>query len=301
MKKKFISMLLIVCMVFMTAFTGYANGSTMNYKNTILSKDYVKIAQNSYDEMTPMAKEVFLNAIKSEPELLAFHINNVDSSYKQRWSLVEVNEIKSDVNVVRSSLYVRSALANPIDEIKIGLQLLNLPTAVYYSLLAFGSSLVAAVADGPLPVGDIVALGAGLVSGIVIGWYWNDIKDKVDGIADVFVNALSQYGSSIRRAVMKLFNMAESETEEAYEEDKENGTETEDHEVLNGNSLPRDGQTPNSSKDLKDSNGTTKQRRYYDENGDADMDIDYKHGGVGHTFPHRHYWNDGFRGPEVPF
>jgi hypothetical protein len=40
-----------------------------------------------------------------------------------------------------------------------------------------------------------------------------------------------------------------------------------------------------------------KQRRYYDKNGNADMDIDYRHGGTGHTFPHRHDWNNGVRGP----
>ena len=54
--------------------------------------------------------------------------------------------------------------------------------------------------------------------------------------------------------------------------------------------------TPYSSKDLEDSEGV-KQRRYYDKNGNADMDIDYRHGGTGHTFPHRHDWNNGVRGP----
>ncbi|MFV8821503.1 hypothetical protein [Faecalibacterium sp. 9] len=47
---------------------------------------------------------------------------------------------------------------------------------------------------------------------------------------------------------------------------------------------------------LEDSEGV-KQRRYYDKNGNADMDIDYRHGGTGHTFPHRHDWNNGVRGP----
>ena len=57
----------------------------------------------------------------------------------------------------------------------------------------------------------------------------------------------------------------------------------------------------NSSKDLPDENGDVKQRRYYDENGDADLGIDYHHGGVGHNFPHRHYWNNGVRDPEMPY
>lgn len=45
-----------------------------------------------------------------------------------------------------------------------------------------------------------------------------------------------------------------------------------------------------SSKDLL-YGGAIKQRRYYDEFGDAIKDIDYFHGGTGHTFPHIHYFN----------
>lgn len=52
-----------------------------------------------------------------------------------------------------------------------------------------------------------------------------------------------------------------------------------------------------SSKDLVDSKGI-KQRRYYDGNGKASMDIDYRHS-VGKKqnvkFPHRHYWKNGKR------
>lgn len=55
-------------------------------------------------------------------------------------------------------------------------------------------------------------------------------------------------------------------------------------------SLPVKG-TPNSSIDLI-ANGQLKQRRYYDEKGNAKIDIDYFHGDDGtHVFPHRHTWD----------
>ena len=43
-----------------------------------------------------------------------------------------------------------------------------------------------------------------------------------------------------------------------------------------------------------------KQRRYYDENGRAEKDIDYKHsnGDGSHTFPHEHYWD--WSNPDKP-
>ena len=86
--------------------------------------------------------------------------------------------------------------------------------------------------------------------------------------------------------------------EQAYEDAKNTGEPTDKHSTQStseGSSLPKTG-TPYSSKDLEDSEGV-KQRRYYDKNGNADMDIDYRHGGTGHTFPHRHDWNNGVRGP----
>lgn len=67
---------------------------------------------------------------------------------------------------------------------------------------------------------------------------------------------------------------------------KNTGEPTDKHSTQStseGSSLPKTG-TPYSSKDLEDSEGV-KQRRYYDKNGNADMDIDYRHGGTGHTFP----------------
>lgn len=53
--------------------------------------------------------------------------------------------------------------------------------------------------------------------------------------------------------------------------------------------LPTKGEA-NSSTDLKDpKTGKVKQRRFYDENGNACLDIDFSHGG-NHTFPHMHIW-----------
>lgn len=72
------------------------------------------------------------------------------------------------------------------------------------------------------------------------------------------------------------------------------GGKTTNHSTSSASSLKPTSTTPNSSKDLI-SGGQVKQRRYYDSNGNAIKDIDYFHGGVGHTFPHIHYWSRGVR------
>ena len=67
-------------------------------------------------------------------------------------------------------------------------------------------------------------------------------------------------------------------------------------------SLPTKGE-PNSDKELLNEDGTVKQRRHYDENGDADYDVDFNHQNDGtHEFPHVHKWNNGTRPHKsIPF
>ena len=117
-------------------------------------------------------------------------------------------------------------------------------------------------------------------------------------IEDTATDADIEY---IKDAIKKIDGVGEIRyisKDEAYEDAKNTGEPTDKHSTQStseGSSLPKTG-TPYSSKDLEDSEGV-KQRRYYDKNGNADMDIDYRHGGTGHTFPHRHDWNNGVRGP----
>ena len=72
--------------------------------------------------------------------------------------------------------------------------------------------------------------------------------------------------------------------------------------ILNANyesSLPFYGE-PGSTKTLYGPDGKIKQQRKYGPDGTPEEDIDYDHGGTGHTFPHRHRWKDGKRGPAEP-
>jgi hypothetical protein len=83
-----------------------------------------------------------------------------------------------------------------------------------------------------------------------------------------------------------------------YDKAKVAGDKAPTHEEeKKADSLPMVGKS-NSSKDLI-KNGTKKQRRYYDKNGKADMDIDYTDHGTPkiHPNPHRHNWNGNTRGP----
>ncbi len=65
-------------------------------------------------------------------------------------------------------------------------------------------------------------------------------------------------------------------------------------------SLPWNGE-PGSTGTLYNPDGSVKQERWYKPNTEPDVDIDYNHGGTGHTFPHGHeYDENGERGDPIP-
>lgn len=134
--------------------------------------------------------------------------------------------------------------------------------------------------------------GAGaLIAGT---WYIPIIGKVVITTAGIMIigGAVISAGSWLYNQVVDWFEARAVKAD--YEEAKDDGKKTDNHEVVEGErSLPARGQDPYSSKDLKDSDGDIKQRRYYGEDGNAEMDIDYKHedGDNSHTFPHRHDWD----------
>ncbi|GEM_PF-1385696 len=166
----------------------------------------------------------------------------------------------------------------------------------FYTKEEFLSLLEQAVyLEGPTNVnGSDNDLSTFSLTGTLIAgtWYIPVIGEVVITTAGVIIvgGAIIAAGSWIYNTVSTYF------AEKAYEKAKENGTKTDDHstkESTSGDSSLSTTGTPLSSKDLKDSQGV-KQRRYYDKNGNADLDIDYRHAG-NYKFPHRHTWTNGVR------
>lgn len=143
------------------------------------------------------------------------------------------------------------------------------------------------------------ATAAGAGTTLVAGTWYIPVIGKfvvvTVGGAILIDNVVVPVGSWAYRQVTNWFK------NRAYNKAKENGTKTNDHSTETGRNLPTKSR-PNSSKDKKDpKSGKITQRRYYDENGNADMDIDYtNHGNPKQhpKVPHRHNWENGKRGPD---
>lgn len=211
--------------------------------------------QQIFDSLPEQSKVIFISSISKDRELVEFHNENV----KQK--------------ITYNSRQKRSI--NALSQLNNNLNALNLSTALKYSLMAVGGSISAALADGPLPVGDIIGLivSAGALTVIIANW---DVVSSNSGqIIGAFKDAFSGIRYQVEGAINNVFEMAENKIEES------------------GRNLPIKGQTPNSSRERKDSNGKVVQRRHYDGAGKAKVDEDFSHHGTPHlhSVPHYHTWD----------
>ncbi|MEK4151735.1 T7SS effector LXG polymorphic toxin [Carnobacterium sp. FSL E2-0243] len=111
-------------------------------------------------------------------------------------------------------------------------------------------------------------------------------------------------GASLLTEQLLSIQVSKTKEQADFEKAIEEGKPSENHKTQpyskDKNGLESEGE-PNSSQDLLNPDGSVKQRRYYDKNGDILEDIDYNHTDNGtHTFPHRHKWDWNKQPPRQP-
>ena len=137
----------------------------------------IAAAQQAFEYLTPEQKNTFIREIEKiawygDTSLVEFHHNYIDPTYNY------------DPSTISPPVATRAV------DIAAQLQQLNLPTAVYYGLLAFATAL-------GVPVGNVVDIVIGLGLAAIIVANWDAIKDVWDDIVDIFVNA---FGSVVNDA-----------------------------------------------------------------------------------------------------
>lgn len=145
----------------------------------------IQIARDSYDSLTPEAKAIFDSALAEDPDLLEFHKTYVDPSFK------------APSKPARAYSTYAVAAADPMTILSAQLAALSLPSAVVYSLKAMGAGMIAAIADGPLPLGDILLAAATVNAAIVIAANWNSISSKWTQIVAAFKKAFADSANNV--------------------------------------------------------------------------------------------------------
>lgn len=175
--KKLISIILCLTMIFSLTSTAFASEAS-----PISMDDATDAAKQAFEYLTQEQQAVFLVqienlALSGDTSLTDFHKTYVDSSYS----------------------FSQSSTTSPVQarataDIAGQLQGLNLPSAVYYGLLAFSTAL-------GVPVGNVVDVVIGLGLAAIIVANWDAISGVWQDIVNIFVDA---FGSTVMSAFYYL-------------------------------------------------------------------------------------------------
>ena len=192
--KKFLSIILVLAMTLSLCSTAFA----VEYReeNEIGTETDIEMAKDAYAALSPEAKTIFDAALANDPELLQFHRDYVDPNCSIKESPIAVHSA--------------AAVAPPMTILNAQLALIDLPQAVKYALQAMGSGMVAAIADGPLPVGDILLAAATVSAAVVIAANWNEVSSKWNSIVIAFKKAFAASAANVVSAFQTILGEVKS-------------------------------------------------------------------------------------------
>ncbi len=175
--KKFISIILCLIMVFSLTSTAFAANT-----KPVPTGDVTSTAKQAFEYLNQEQQAAFLRQIEAlawsgDTSLTDFHKTHVDPNYSFNRS------------TATTPIQTRAAV-----DIAGQLQALNLPSAVYYGLLAFSTAL-------GVPMGNVVDVVIGLGLAAIIVSNWEAISGVWQDIVDIFVDA---FGSTVMSAFYYL-------------------------------------------------------------------------------------------------
>lgn len=190
---RIISFILVFSFILSLGSTVFAaEATTADTASQNVTQEEIALAKEAYNTLSPEAKAIFNSSLASDVELLEFHLTYIDPSF-----------------VAPPATRAAGAAALVATE----LTSLGLPTTVVYAFKAMAASMVAAIADGPLPIGDILlaASTAAVVGTVALNW--SKVAPKWSKIVDVFKKAFSDTVDNVINAFDSLKADAEKEAE----------------------------------------------------------------------------------------
>lgn len=185
---KILSFILTLSVLFSLAVPAFAAENSAGAGISVDTQEEMDAAREAYAALTPEAKAIFEASLAYDPEMLKFHTTYVDESFTPPAPVPQA----------------RAAAADPMRVLMAELSGLGLPSAVLYSLKAMGAGMVASIADGPLPVGEILLAAATASTAVVIAAHWKTVGPKWSKIVSAFQNAFAAYANNVISALNSL-------------------------------------------------------------------------------------------------
>lgn len=202
--KKLLSVLLVFALSLSLCSTAFAaDHNSYGKEPEIGTEEDIQCAKDAYNSLNFEAKAIFEKALAADAELLEFHKEYVDPT-------CNISPTITDSAAMTTAAAVTVA-ADPMSILNAELALISLPSAVVYSLKAMGAGMVAAIADGPLPIGDILLAAATASAAIVIAANWNAVSSKWASIVSAFKKAFVASANNIISAFNQIRSDVNSE------------------------------------------------------------------------------------------
>lgn len=193
--KKIISILLSLVMILSMSVPAFASSGNISADDTAELVFTVDVSMTSeealllaYENLTPEAKAIFEAAIANSPDVVQYHRSHIDASYEIPQASIQSTTVSTDAVVL----------------IQNGLTSMNVPVAVKEAMALFASGISAALADGPLPFGDIYAIAVAAYTAVVVAEHWDDIANLWDDIVELFQDVFDTISSEIADAMSSI-------------------------------------------------------------------------------------------------
>ena len=177
-------LLLAICISMLSTALA-ADSSQFDEANYVYTEvtNYIREASNS---LSPEAKQIFLNSIASDHELLTYYQENIDPSYTPK---ILTRAVSS---------------ADPLSDLKRDLNRLSLPNPVIVALLGVAATLAPATVEGPIPVAKISLAFAVAGAAAVLAAHWSVVGPNFPNITKAFQKFLVGSVASVQQAFQGL-------------------------------------------------------------------------------------------------
>lgn len=199
--KKIICIMLSLVMILSMSIPSFATDSISDNDNAELvytvdvSMSPEEALLLAYENLTPEAKAIFEAAIANSPDVVTYHRNNIDAKYE----------------IPQAAVQSSTAAVDAVAVIQNGLSSMNIPADVKEALALFASGIAAALADGPLPFGDIYAIAVAAYTAVVVAAFWDVMVNNWDDVVALFQNAFDTIRSEIAAAMSSIKGDIEDE------------------------------------------------------------------------------------------
>ena len=215
-----ISFILILSMLCSLSITAFAANRPLSPAEYVGSQEEIDAAKQAFLSLTEQERWLYLETLKTA--------SDAEIEFFETYIKPECPASGGAFPAMAPSMASAAAVALPQEMVTIVdnlmrkiQQLPNIPPSVINCFRAVAVGIAADIADGPLPFGTIIVIGASAALVTVVALNWKTVGPQMGKISKYFQDAFAQSASSISKAFAEMTQNAKKEAEKKEQAEKE--------------------------------------------------------------------------------